>query len=42
MLEIAEKIIEQEEGKFDPSTFKDRCRRRRARPDRPQEEEVGR
>jgi len=24
MLEIAEKIIEQQEGKFDPSTFKDR------------------
>jgi DNA end-binding protein Ku len=24
MLEIAEKIIEQHEGKFDPSTFKDR------------------
>ena len=24
MLEIAEKIIEQQEGKFDPMTFKDR------------------
>ncbi|MBP1686724.1 MAG: putative ATP-dependent ligase protein, partial [Deltaproteobacteria bacterium] len=24
MLDIAEKIIEQQEGKFDPSTFKDR------------------
>jgi len=24
MLEIAEKIIEQQEGTFDPSTFKDR------------------